>query len=59
MSAVQQPLLDTIEADEDAPEPVKPSKSKANTRQPVVLTPTQHATEGAMASTQSDAEAGK
>ncbi|KAK1223789.1 Golgi apparatus membrane protein tvp23 [Marasmius sp. AFHP31] len=54
------PLLDnTIEADE--PENVSGninSSSTNNTRQPVVLTPTNHASDSRMASTHSDAESG-
>jgi hypothetical protein len=57
MSAVQQPLLDTIEPDDDAPvEAVQPKTTTA--RQPVVLTPTNRAAEGVMASNQGDAESG-
>ncbi|TFK57372.1 DUF846-domain-containing protein [Heliocybe sulcata] len=61
MSAATQPLLDTIEPDEE-PSPMQaPSgniNANTNARQPqVVLTPTNHATDG-MATTAGDAESG-
>jgi hypothetical protein len=55
--SVQTPLLNTIEPDEDSPAEVVPKPSQTS-RAPVVLTPTNRAAEGAMASNPNDAESG-
>ena len=61
MSTVATPLLDQIEADEEAPVPQQTSQARAPAREPVVLTPGGGGGARALdrlASTPSDAEAG-